>query len=368
MKNLKLIALLMIMSSSLMFIQCTSDPIGGAQGLAGVDGTDGTSGSDGTDGVDGTTECIACHNTENKEHAEASYLLSVHAQETLHPTTENNLPVVLKTSDYANRTDCVMCHTSGGYIDKMNGVPTKIGAGPNATGVSVYPYPKGQQTITCTTCHDKHSSFDFVNDGYDFALRQALIPVALTAVGANYTIDMGTSNTCVNCHQPRGLVPTTATVKLSSRFGPHHGPQSTLLEGIQGSEIAGAVAYPAVGSAAHRTGASCTACHMGEPSSAGAHDGLHSWHPTEKACLACHTGGAPAGVTGYDADMATLEAILVTKGAYSTTTGAFTSNTVDLIVAQAAWNFALLKEDRSKGIHNPNYTKALLKNSIQAVQ
>jgi len=111
---------------------------------------------------------------------------------------------------------------------------------------------------------------------------------------------------------------------------------------------------------------------MGEPSSATAHDGLHSWHPTEKACLACHTGGAPAGVTGYDADMATLQGLLVTKGAYdpaaSGGAGAFTSNTVDLIVAQAAWNFALLKEDRSKGIHNPNYAKALLKNSIQAVQ
>lgn len=366
MKNLKLTAILMIMATSLLFIQCTSDVITGPEGIAGVDGYDGADGVDGVDGVDGTAECIVCHNTETKEHAEASYLTSVHAQETLHESAG----VTYKTSDYANRQSCAQCHTSEGYIDNINGLPMPEGDGPdrNDPALSTFSYPRGKQTITCTTCHDKHSTFDFANDGYDFALRQALRPVALIATGANYTIDMGTSNTCVNCHQPRGIVQTTETVKLSSRFGPHHGPQSTLLEGIQGAEIAGALAYPAVGAAAHRTGASCTTCHMGEPSSATAHDGLHSWHPTASTCLTCHTGGAPAGVTGYDADMLTLQGLLVTKGAFSTTTDAFTSNTVDLIVAQAAWNFALLREDRSKGIHNPNYTKALLKNSIDAIK
>lgn len=362
MKNLKLIGFLMILASSLMFIQCTSDPIEGPQGLAGIDGVDGT---DGVDGVDGTAECVSCHNLQNKEHVVASYLTSVHAQETWHETKDSNgNPITLSTSDYGNRTGCVECHTSGGYIDKMNGVTLKTGAGVAAFDPA---YPAGEQTISCTTCHNKHSTFDFANDGYDFALRQALRPVALTAPGANYTIDMGSSNTCVNCHQPRGLPPTTETVKLNSRFGPHHGPQSTLLEGIQGALIVGSTAYPVPGAATHRTGASCASCHMGEPSSETAHDGLHSWHPTDKTCLTCHTS-VPSGVAGFDADMATLEGLLVTKGAFSTASDAFTSNTVDLVVAQAAWNFGLLREDRSKGIHNPNYAKALLKNSIEALQ
>ena len=46
----------------------------------------------------------------------------------------------------------------------------------------------------------------------------------------------------------------------------------------------------------------------------------------------------------------------------------FNSVTVPLKEAQAAWNFALLREDRSKGIHNPNYAKALIANSIEALQ
>jgi len=36
--------------------------------------------------------------------------------------------------------------------------------------------------------------------------------------------------------------------------------------------------------------------------------------------------------------------------------------------ARVAWNFALLREDRSKGIHNPDYAKALISNSIEALQ
>ncbi len=364
MKNLKLIGFLMILASSLMFIQCTSSLDEGPQGLAGANGQNGVDGTDGVDGVDGTAECIACHNVQNKEHAQASYLLSVHAQETLHATQNaaKTEDFILTTSDYTNRTGCVECHTSGGYIDKMNGVTLKTGAGVAEHDPA---YPAGKQAITCTTCHDKHSTFDFANDGFDFALRQALRPVALTAPNANYTIDMGSSNTCVNCHQPRGIPPTTATVKLSSRFGPHHGPQSTLLEGIQGALYVGSTAYPVPGSATHRSGASCTACHMGETTDGT--DGAHSWHPTENACLACHAT-EPTEVTGYAADMATLQSLLVAKGAFDATADAFTSNTVDLKVAQAAWNFALLREDRSHGIHNPNYAKALLKNSIEAAQ
>ena len=36
--------------------------------------------------------------------------------------------------------------------------------------------------------------------------------------------------------------------------------------------------------------------------------------------------------------------------------------------AQAAWNYKTLEEDQSKGTHNPGYSKALLKNSLEALQ
>jgi hypothetical protein len=38
------------------------------------------------------------------------------------------------------------------------------------------------------------------------------------------------------------------------------------------------------------------------------------------------------------------------------------------VAAMAAWNYKSAEQDHSRGIHNPDYTKALLKNSIEALQ
>jgi hypothetical protein len=364
MKKLKLIGFLMMLASSFLFINCTSDPIEGPSGTAGIDGIDGLPG---VDGLDSTADCRACHSKEHRDPIKASYLLSVHAMETLHE--DSGTGMILTTSEYTNRTGCVQCHTGPGYIDKMNGTPLATGAG-TAAGDPAYPVGAlGENSdhvtaISCNTCHDSHSSFDFDNDGNDFALRQGFMAVTLDQ-DPTYSIDMGTSNTCVNCHQPRGL-PPTAGLKLSGRFGPHHGPQSTLLEGIQGAEIAGTTPYPAAKSATHRTGSSCVKCHMGETTDGT--DGAHSWHPTENTCLGCHSGGAPEGVEGYDANMAILAGLLEAKGIFNAENDNFNSVTTTLNEAQAAWNFALLREDRSKGIHNPDYAKALIANSIEALQ
>lgn len=333
-----------------------------------VPGPAGADGADGTNGVNGTTSCETCHSKSNTDPVIASYKLSTHALETLH--TDSATGMVLTTSEYTNRTGCVQCHVNQGYIDKMEGKPLATGLG-TAAGNPAYPVGKTGVSsdhvtaIDCKTCHDTHSSLNFAVDGQDFALRQGFTPVALD-VDVAYKIDMGTSNTCVNCHQPRSLPPSTGLpVKLSSRYGPHHGPQSTLLEGIQGALIVGSTAYPAPKSAKHRTGASCASCHMGKTTDS--KNGAHTWHPTPNACTSCHAGGAPTEVAGFATDMATLQSLLVANGAWSTVTNSFTSNTVPFNVAQAAWNYSLLLEDKSKGIHNPTYSKALLKNSIESI-
>ena len=328
-----------------------------------VPGPAGENGTNGTNGIDGTTECATCHSKAHTGPVNTSYALSVHAIETLHETTNaSGATISLKTSEYTNRTGCVQCHTSQGYIDKLNGDVLKTGTG---TALGFPAYPGGKQAISCTTCHNKHSSFDFKNDGNDYALRQGFTPVALD-VDPTYKMDMGTSNTCVNCHQSRSFPPTSGDVKLSSRFGPHHAPHPPYLQHLQGTLIVGSTPYPAPKSAKHRSGASCVTCHMGKTTDG--KDGAHTWKPTPNACITCHSGGAPATVNGFAADMATLQGLLVAKGAYSTTTNAFTSNTVPIKVAQAAWNYALLLEDKSNGVHNPTYAKALLKNSIEALK
>jgi hypothetical protein len=235
--------------------------------------------------------------------------------------------------------------------------------------------------MACTTCHDKHSTFDFVNDGHDYALR-FMKPTKLV-IDPAVTIDFnGSSNNCVTCHQPRNSYPVptgTADVTItSSRYGPHHGPQSTILQGIMGANIPGSTGYPGVGTAKHRTGASCTSCHMAAPIAGDVTKGSHTWKLTDGNCASCHGTSFPTTVTGFAADYATLGNLLIAKGYINSSgsvlgpNGSSASTTNALVVpvkhAQAIWNYKTLLEDQSMGIHNPPYTKALLKNSIEALQ
>ena len=166
-----------------------------------------------------------------------------------------------------------------------------------------------------------------------------------------------------------------------------------MLEGILGSEIAGTEAYPARGTATHRTGSSCVQCHMGDATAAD--EGGHSWTPVEAVCINCHQA-VPGEADGFTADMAALKAILTTVEGQAvqldedgdpvldengdlipidgTVTGILLENDRSQygifsdVAAIAAWNYKSALEDQSRGIHNPRYTQALLKNSIEALQ
>ncbi len=345
MKNFKLINLLLIVATSLLLVNCTTDPIPGPDGQDGVDGVD---------GVSGTAECAACHNVAKSEEVHASYMFSGHFNENM---DHGDGPL----SAYGNRSSCTACHTSDGFIDYAT-----VGS---VTG-DAYP---GTQTITCTTCHGEHTSFDFETDGFDSALR-ILAPVTLMA-DASVTLDYGEnigSHTCATCHQPRstfeGAINDDGTVNVSGRFGPHYGAQSTLLEGIQGAELAGYTYDGADGSAAHRAGSSCTQCHMGE--STGNNDGLHSLNWTETSCTGCHQNGVPDDDFLAEAYQ-TLEDLLLAEGLLEINedgeTSIISNPNADLIPAAALWNYRMLYYDHSHGVHNPEYAKDLVNNSIDAL-
>lgn len=367
MKKVKLIGLLMIAASSLLFIQCTSDPIAGADGLNGIDGVNGLDGNDGADAS--AAACISCHSDSYRTKIATDYLASNHGS----------------GGSWVRGTisSCAQCHNNEGYVDYTSGlyVDDDGNQSIHPDGYSV------SNPITCTGCHSDHRSFDFDNDGNDFAIRN-IDPVYLvldptTIIDFKNDADpLGLSNACITCHQPRPSYAIPAGTEdytiTSQRFGPHHGPQSTMLEGIMGANVPGAVGYPGVASATHRTGSSCTSCHMGETTDGT--DGGHTWIPTENTCLACHTSGAPSAVTDFAADFSTLLELLQAKNYIAENeeyvlgadgiNNASSSNplVVPSKVAQAIWNYKTLLEDKSDGVHNPAYAKALLKNSIEALE
>ncbi len=380
MRRHKFFGLLMLLLSGFLFVQCTSEY---PEAIVGPPGQDGRDGIDGQDGVSGTASCVSCHNNTLRGEIAAAFDISSHNNTEENEAAGNSHGTVTRSG----RQSCAQCHGEQGYIEFIE------------TGMVAADFPN-QTPISCATCHSFHRTFDFENDGPDYALRAPDAKDLLLA--PSVVIDFeGSSNVCISCHQPR---PSYAIPELnadgtyvisSSRFGPHHGPQSTMLEGVLGAEIPGSEAYPARGSASHRTGSSCVQCHMGESNVASV--GGHSWNPVEETCIECH-GAVPGEANGYSADLATLLDLLrnVEGVAYevdaegdpvfdaegnfiptdSVVVGIIRANSEDRtntgifsdVAAMAAWNYKTALEDQSRGIHNPGYTKALLKNSIEALQ
>jgi len=359
MKNFKFLSYLLIAASSLVFMQCTSD----YTAIPGQDGLDGDNGLNGIDGIDGVgvQECIDCHANEHRDPINDAYAISRHGSGT--------------SWERGNSAGCAQCHNNQGYIDYLSDLYVDTNGDQYVNPNYAY---QADNNITCTGCHTDHRSFDFETDGNDYALRnidpvKLVIDPTVSIDLANASETLGLSNACVTCHQPRNSYPVpegTGDITItSSRYGPHHGPQSTIFEGIMGANIAGSEAYPGIGANGdntHRKGTSCVGCHMDG-------DSGHSWEPTVTNCVACHTGmtAIPSQITAWS-DFEVLHDLLEAKGYITATGSVVASSSSPLVVpvkdAQAIWNYKTLEEDKSNGMHNPKYAKALLKNTIEYLQ
>ncbi len=332
------------------------------EGPMGPAGENGANGKDGIAGIDANQSCTLCH--DNSALIETKY---AQWSESVHATGEN--------AAYANRTGCVRCHTSQGFLEY-------VAEGSDAN-ISV---PTDPQQINCYTCHKIHKTWT----DEDWALTkpgaEALI---LKYAGATVTYDKGNSNQCVACHQARDVSPAPVLdgpdfAITSSRIGVHHGPQSNFLLGKIPFDVLPGTALPT--SNPHTGTAGCVTCHMSTPY--GYMAGGHSWNMTYSAhggpetlnntgCLTslCHTSATTVATlfasvqTDVEAKLATLEAQLVAAGIYDNDptvelakTGTFKANAV-----LAYLNYDAVVQDKSMGVHNPQYIRTLLDNSIAAM-
>ena len=314
-------------------------------------GQDGLNGQDGAPGADGNITCLECHTNNLILEKEAQFVLSGHRIGEF----------TLGREEWSG--SCVKCHTPVGFKEFA-----EFGEA-NIIGSSI----ENTETFDCNTCHGIHEDFEGISD---FALR-ITSPVVM-ATDKNSMMDLnGNSNLCGNCHQARTAPPTGTEFKISStHYGPHHGPQGNVVYGTGFAEIEGDVAYPAAGSSDHLEMASCIGCHMA-PFDSEEIQGGHTYIPSVAACNDCHGadlddynyGGVQTQVAGL------LEEIrdqLVELGvveyieaddAYEPVVG-----TYPIIWAQAYFNWIGMEEDRSMGVHNPKYVKALLQNTKQALE
>ncbi len=345
-----------IFTISLLIAGCTKE---GPMGAAGADGLDGT------DGSDGTASCTSCHESGVKKAIEAQFYFSGHKRGEM-------------TADHSDwSTSCVQCHSHEGFLQYADG----------ATLTSV----ANIRDFECGTCHSIHESF--APGDYALRLKDAVLTSTSSDDKSGATMDLSNetnanSNLCANCHRTRTLEPLKEAVakevadvtvyKLSSRTGPHHGPQANVVYGVGFAEIAGDVTYPTAGASIHLNKASCTGCHMA-PFDAAKTEGGHTYLPSLKECNTCHgveeanfDHGGLQTLIAQQMDM--LRDRLVLIGAMTKTTGvdgdvyaAYTSAAIPMVQAQAFYNWNGLREDRSMGAHNPAYVKALLLNTNAAM-
>ncbi len=270
---------------------------------------------------------------------------------------------------------CERCHTMEGFVEQIGG--------PEATGEHF-------STISCFACHEPHTNGNL-------SLR-ASGPVTLAD---GEVFDFGKGNLCANCHQSRRDVNTYVSeeVTLSTHWGPHYSDQADVLMGTGGYEYDG-VTY---NNSAHSSVAlrGCVDCHMGtsQANLVGGHTfAMRDENDEFENIFGCNVTGCHAADPlnsinrmadqDFDGDgtiegvqdeikamLSELKSELIAANllmldpedpdsSYHPVDGRVIS---DIDSSGALWNYLVIAEERSYGIHNTDYAVALLESAMNFI-
>ena len=288
-------------------------------------------------------------------------------------------------------TSCSRCHNGAEFVNQtVRGNP--------AEEILEEDYDPDIVLIGCATCHDPHT------DQYAAQLR---IDSAGT-VGIPFSdtddvptmIEGGLGNICITCHEgrrDRGDYDSRIW-SGSGHFGPHGNPQGPMLFGIMGADLgnpATVVDYDA--EHAHETWNedSCVTCHMYrkdyESSDSPALWG-HNFEARFERCITCHSNFSDetefwGWVEDYEAEIDVLLQAFVDAWPTEwkdvsdpenpvlenrdtdppTGVGPPRDDEVGAAYRAALWNYMLVLNDASHGIHNPSFTISLLEEATASV-
>ena len=385
---------------SAMLVSCA-----GEDGLDGKDGDAGTDGIDGVDGANANQFCKNCHNNTNMN------AIAEDLEGSLHVSGAS-------WADETNRNSCGPCHAHDGFNEAV-----KTGQHVNMAGI---PYASHLNCKTCHDFHTTLDSTEFPDyalrtiDTVAVRINKTTTYVAVApsttptfnitfAAGSKFVpaFQNGESNICISCHQARTVSPwpdiasTTNLTITNFRYGTHYGTAGNIFAGKGGIEFAGTATYS---NSVHTTGASCGACHITK-ASATSHVGGHNFTMKEgteinlDGCKTCHADATTYDINGKQTEIKGLLNQLGNKldiyldkdashpviaglakdwsgyidiydasnnpdGAYRNAASGNVAFVVSPKVAAGIVNFQLVLRDRSLGVHNYAYTKALLTNTI----
>ncbi len=333
----------------------------GATGPTGPQGPQGPQGPAGPAGEDANENCTQCHKENTDLYArQIQYANSVHR-------LGGNFERASVSYEPEGPNECAPCHAHEGFMEVLT-------TGAMETDESF----ENPSPINCRTCHMIHSTYTSA----DYALTTE-DPVELWNT-SHGTVDFGEANLCANCHQARVLSPYPVVdgdpvTPTSSRYGYHHGPQAQIVGGTGLFELDG----PAnIGGGPNSHGKPainddvCISCHMAPPF--GQQSGGHTWRMSYEyhgstednviACTPCHASAEDFEYLGVQEE---IHEYLVEIGALLETLGIkrpgqdylFQNVEYDANLLAAYVNYLTVEEDRSLGIHNPPYVRAILRNT-----
>ncbi len=356
---------------------------------------------EGPQGKDANESCTLCH---NQTVVDAKAIEFEHA---LHFTGE--------AFEEGTRNSCAPCHSHQGFMDVVaNKTPATFVSNVNQyiaspTAINL-PGP-----INCFTCH---SALHTTYTEEDFMPLTTTEAVSMTMWGGAKSINFTKTdgNLCSKCHQPRPVTASTGNVidyskltsaptttynlsSISYRTGIHYGAQGAIAAGVGAIEFG--TGYT---NSTHASAASCNMCHMATPSGmSGGHSFIATGNFNGCNVSGCHTGMSATNTTytSTKTDFTTKLGQLATKinalgnghdilqkdptdGKYhgyfdiydaSANPTGYWKNPANgtpafptLTNAQfgAIINYQLLMRGGANGMHNYNYSKKLLENSLAA--
>ncbi|MBI3950676.1 MAG: hypothetical protein HY314_09510 [Acidobacteria bacterium] len=312
-----------------------------------------------------------------------------------------------KNMEMAGNAGCVACHTGQGFVQvKIRGKAPVFPDAATAENPATLAEPGLQPPVACATCHDPHAFNEPFAGRYGPASLQLRMHGEV-AMPTGVTKDAKESAVCVSCHANRRDPAYKADYQAGKKTrGPHGNPQADVFYGITAAAFDfGKGDYT---NSYHDlfVQEACIQCHMaanpvvapGPDGQVGTRDdvkalsaGGHSWNlvgefegkPVENvgACTGCHAGlttlnrpargdydgdGAVEGIQSEVEGLLNVLAAELPKDAQGNVLSypIRADNTTEL-QRMALWNYWLITNDGSRGVHNAGFAVQVLQRSYQ---